>query len=110
MVTYISNSFSLGMIPGGGLLAVLPITGQDFCESLKEGISVVGHPATAQVLSTMCGQEVQVNRKAITLEKNDKVVVAQILTRLDEGKVLSADEVNELVKQGKMTFMEVTVL
>ncbi|MEM3356176.1 MAG: DUF1874 domain-containing protein [Metallosphaera sp.] len=110
MTTYISNSFSLGMIPSGGLLSVVPITKDDFCSAITDGKSIIGHPATAQVLTTMCGKEVKVNRQAVTLQKGDIVVVAQVLTRLDEGKVLSAEEVKQLVEQGKLTFMKVTLL
>lgn len=78
MHTYISNAFSLGMVPRE-LLSSVRVTP---CEPpyLVGAISIVGHADTAKVLN------VPFNRASVTLGVGDVLYVAQLRGgRLPEG-------------------------
>ena len=113
---YISNAFSismLGQVPQQGLtVRVRPIHAGDVEGLLKiqEWKSAVGHASTAAVLSTLLGVEIPPNRVSITLQAGDVLIVFQLGIRLEEGKILSSDEVAALVEEGKATFFLVEVL
>ncbi len=105
---YLANAFSLSMLPSGfsGELCVQRgLKLEDVKELLKDGFtSAVGHSATADVLTKLLGLTVQTNRAMVTLAPGDVVVVFQLGVRLQEGQVLSSEEVNALFKQGKASF------
>ena len=73
---YISNAFSLQMVPRH-LLASVQIAP---CERPDSGVSIVGHADTARVLG------VEFNRQSVTLQPGDTLFVAQLVGgRLPEG-------------------------
>jgi hypothetical protein len=88
MTTYISNAFSLGMLPAspeGLTLRVRPIILEEVLDLLEEGfVSAVGHTATAKVLNLLLGTEVPCNRISISLSKGDRLIVFQIKVRLED--------------------------
>ena len=114
MSLFLSNAFSLGMLqasPEGLTLKVRPVSLEEARSLLQGGFeSVVGHPATSQILTTLLGVEVPPRRVAITLKAGDQVLVFQLGVRLEEGKILSSEEVAALYNEGKATFMLVEVL
>ncbi|ASF46400.1 hypothetical protein CEK71_10115 [Methylovulum psychrotolerans] len=55
-------------------------------------ISAVGHTATAQFLSQLLGISISANRVQITLAPGDRALVLCLKTRLQEGRVLNAEE------------------
>ena len=69
----------------------------------------MGHESTAAILSLLTGVEIPVNRIAINLSKEDRLIVFQLGVRLPEGAVLTADEVLALYQEGKASFVEVVV-
>jgi len=113
---YLSNSFSLGMLnitsPEGLTLRVSPIDVGDVegLLMIHQWISAVGHESTAKIISLLTGVEIPVNRVAITLSPGDTVIVFQLKVRLDEGRILSEEEVKALYDQGKASFYTVVVL
>jgi len=112
---FLSNAFSiamLGQLPQQGrTVMVRPITLEEAKSLLQGGFeSAVGHPSTAQVLSTLLGLPVEANRVAITLSPGDRVVVFQLGIRLQEGQILSEEEVLSLYREGKASFFLVEVL
>ena len=99
---YIGNAFSLSMVDEG-ILKVKKISSEDAKklveEVRKEGkeiISCVGHQSTAQILSEILGTQIPMNRIAIKLDKGDQLLVLQLKTRLQEGKVLTKEEIENL--------------
>ena len=58
--------------------------------------SAVGHQGTADVLSAVLGVHVPFNRQAIVMQPGDKAVVFRLKTRLPEGVVLTAEELQQL--------------
>jgi hypothetical protein len=95
---YIANAFSLGMLPGEVYLRVKEIDAQTTSEILKsqQFISAIGHESTAKLLTALLGVEVPYNRIQVRLQKGDRLLVFQLLTRLEEGRVLDEDELRRL--------------
>ena len=112
--TYLSNAFSISMIsplpPTGRTVKVRPISLEEVKSLLQGGYtSAVGHPSTAEVLTTLLGVEVPPNRVSIALSPGDRVVVFQLAVRLAEGQVLSREEVLALYEGGQASFCLVEV-
>jgi len=112
---FIANAFSLNMLgalpPEGLTLTARPLSLEEARSLLQGGfISAVGHESTAKVITTLTGVEVPPNRVAITLSPGDRVVVFQLGIRLQEGQILSEEEVFALYNEGKASFALVEVL
>jgi hypothetical protein len=70
-----------------------------------EIVSAIGHQSTANVLSHLLEREIPANRISITLTPYDTLIVFQLLSRLEEGRILSEEE----IKQLKFKFFVVVV-
>ena len=112
MKLFLSNAFSLGMLPQEGLtLRVRPVSLEEVKNLLGEGfISAVGHSATAQLLTTLLGLTVEAQRVAIKMSRGDRLIVFQLGVRLEEGRILNEEEVRALYEQGLASFWLVEVL
>ena len=118
---YITNAFSVNMVPLTQAeewasvyikridveLARAIITGRK--NAGWNIVSAVGHAGTAQIMTQLLSFEVPVNRIAIKLNEGDEAIVFQVLERLPEGKVLSKDEIETLMKQGKIALFFVKI-
>jgi hypothetical protein len=97
---FIANAFSLSMLPSSKEvnLSVKEVPVEEVKKDLKDGsfISAVGHQSTAEILSTLLETNVPANRISVSLNKGDVLYVFQLLTRLQEGQILSADEIKNL--------------
>lgn len=99
MVVYLSNAFSLSMLETTPVsIDIVEVTTDEVkALLLEEGfISAVGHSSTAEIMSLKLGIEVPVNRVQVKLKKNDVIIVFQLLKRLEEGKVLSKEEIEKV--------------
>ena len=98
--TFLGNAFSLGMLPVNATeikLRVKIITLEDVKKLTENGFeSCIGHESTASILTELLGKEVRMNRIPITLEKGDIIIVFQIIGRLEEGKILTRNEIEKL--------------
>ena len=86
MTTYLSNAFSLNMLPRHGTLqiwryplaspahAVAELYGD---EPEEHWVSVVGHEDTAAVFASELGIEVACNRATVELRPGDRMIVGQ---------------------------------
>jgi len=97
-MVYVSNAFSLGMLTQStAQLIVREVNVDDVKEIMSDNFtSAVGHNSTASVISTLVGKVVEPNRINIKLEAGDVLLVFQLLKRLEEGQVLSQDEIMNL--------------
>jgi hypothetical protein len=75
-----------------------------------EVVSAVGHESTARILSAILGFEVPAQRLTITLTESDIAVAFALDYRLPEGKVLSKEELEQLVKENKVSFYIIEVV
>jgi len=106
MTVYISNAFSLSMLTGPTTVKVLEAPIEGVKDIIKDGfVSVVGHDATAKIISTQLGVQVPTNRISIQLKTGDVLVVFQLLKRLEEGKILSEDEMKQVAAKWYVCFV-----
>jgi len=62
----------------------------------KKFISAVGHTATAELLSKLLDIEIPTNRITVELHPGDEALCFGLRTRVQEGKVLSKEELEKL--------------
>ena len=96
---YVSNAFSLGMLQFSEVtLKVTEVSVQSVKELLQSQTftSAVGHQGTADIVTSLLNVAVPMNRVSIKLQKGDTLVVFQLLTRVEEGRVLSKEELEKL--------------
>lgn len=74
-----------------------PITVEEAKNLLQGGfVSAIGHTSTAELLSTLLGMTIPTNRVRIEMQPGDKALVFRLLERIEEGKVLSREEIEKL--------------
>ena len=73
------------------------IDGRDVNSFLEMGFtSAVGHQETADLLTSLLGIPVPMNRVAIKMADGDMAIVFRLKNRLPEGTVLSEEELSKL--------------
>ena len=89
MLKHVANAFSLQMVAASCKADIRKNVSLEEAKTLvreSDGwTSVVGHADTAAVISGLLGVDVAYNRVAVTLEKGDTILVAQVNGRLPEG-------------------------
>jgi len=58
--------------------------------------SAVGHASTAEIMSTLFGTEIPMNRIQALQKPSQLAIIFRLKTRPAEGKVYSADEIKKL--------------
>jgi len=113
---YLLNAFSLSMIPYQGWvhLYIKQVDAEEarriFEDAVlkdKEIISAIGHESSAKIMSELLGREVPARRIQVTLEDGDEALVLQLMIRPPEGKVLSYEELQQLLKEGKIKLFHI---
>jgi hypothetical protein len=86
---------------------------EEFCLKLElrledgELVNAIGHDGTIQLVNKLCGTNFEKNRVNIKMKKGDLALVISVNQRLEEGKVLNAEEMMKLMLEGKISFYEV---
>lgn len=93
---YLANAFSFSMLKLPAVIYVREISKEAIINMQDYITSVVGHEATANLLTKILGFEVKCNRVAVTLKKDDVVYVFQLLERLPEGQVLAEEQLKNM--------------
>jgi hypothetical protein len=100
MAKFIANAFSLSMLNmlnSEVNLVVREVTAEEVKKDLKDSFtSAVGHQSTSEILSALLEVDIPVNRISIGLSKGDVLYVFQLLVRLNEGQILSAEEIKSI--------------
>lgn len=98
----LANAFSINMLSGDALIRFEKLSEEQFAyqvNTLSQNCpitSAIGHPATAQLVSAVLGQEIAMNRIPVRLEPGIYLFVIQVQGRLPEGKVLSLEELRSV--------------
>lgn len=114
-VKYLVNAFSLNMLPVLDNITVTlhirKLTVNEFCEEIAnaEIVNAIGHASTVSVINTMCKTDLLPNRIEIKLGNGDELLIFQVRVRLPEGKVLTVDEVKQLLDQKQVELIKVKV-
>lgn len=92
----IANAFSLGMLAGAETAALAIQKLKPYlvrAKLLAYGVeSAIGHDATARMLTEVLATPIPMDRRQVTLEPGQSMIVAQLGARLPESAVLSRDE------------------
>jgi len=92
------NAFSINMLTGNSVVRFTQITTDQAKELLNDNVeSFIGHTDTANVLTTILGVPVTVNRASLIAQQGEQFIVAQFsgprlpegTTSLPEGAVLT---------------------
>jgi len=112
--TYLVNAFSLNMLKKFPTkVTVDKISQEEFCMKLEESfedesfINSIGHDSTVYLINKLCGTIITKNRIEVKLQKGDKALIIQPMQRLEEGKILSDEEITKMLEEGKIAFYEV---
>ena len=62
----------------------------------NEILSAVGHQSTADILTTLLGVQVPMNRIMFEQKQEQKALVFKLLGRPEEGKILTVEEIEEI--------------
>ena len=103
MRTVIGNAFSINMLKGDAVLRFTEINLETVIFLIQPDndpiYSIIGHQGTADLLTAKLGREIKFNRENYKKEKEDRIIVCLPTSRLEEGKVLSREELDKtLVK------------
>lgn len=95
MSLYILNS---SIMTSYGTWFYEPVTLDEVIADLAYGnfVSAIGHESTASFLSLLTGIEIPVNRIMVDMAKGDIAIVLKLKTRLEEGKVLTMEELKDI--------------
>ena len=62
----------------------------------NEILSAVGHQSTADILTTLLGTTIPMNRIMFEQQEGQKALVFKLLGRPEEGKILTQQEIEEI--------------
>ena len=81
-----------------GVYELQDITLEQARELVRENeiLSAVGHQSTADILTTLLGTEVPMNRILFEQETGQNALVFKLLGRPEEGKILTQQEIEEI--------------
>jgi len=105
---YLLNSIGISMIKDSVTLEFNKIGKEQFCKEIQNSTNAIGHESTVQLVNTLCNTSLKANRIMITLNPGDIAYIIGINTRLEEGKILTVNELNALYKENKIVFYMVT--
>lgn len=74
------------------------ITLQEAQQLVKDNdiLSAVGHQSTADILTTLLGTEIPMNRIMFEQQKGQKALIFKLLGRPEEGKILTTEEIEQI--------------
>jgi len=104
MNTYLGNAFSLQMLDTAVStdIRVTPVDASVVANA--NFTSVIGHPDTAVIVSSILGKDVACNRTSVSLTKGDTLFVAQVIGgRLPAGATTLPDGF-------RLAFLKVTII
>jgi len=107
-MVYLAAAFSLSMLTVEGEIkvSIQNITGRAVRRNLKDGFtSAVGHSSTAELLTVKLGIAVPSERINVALKKDDVLIVAQLKERLNEGEILTLEQ----LEKKEVTYLKVTL-
>ena len=81
-----------------GMFELKDISLQEAQQVVQENeiLSAVGHQSTADILTTLLGTEVPMNRIVFEQEQGQKALVFKLNGRPEEGKILTAEEIHQM--------------
>ena len=106
---YITNGFSPSMLKLPAAVEFKEVGKDEFCNATSKGVNAIGHAGTIDLINNLCGIALSVNRISITATVGDEIYIIMLTTRLEEGKVLNADEIQRIYNEGKVRLVKAKV-
>ena len=96
--TVLANAFSVNMLKHDGyyFFAKIDLEMAIYFVYNAEVFSIIGHQSTAYLLSAKLGIPVEANRINYVKQKGDRIIVCLPAQRLEEGKILTLEELNKI--------------
>ena len=85
------------------------ISKEEFCNAVSNAINAIGHESTVSLINTLCSTNIKVNRIAIKAKPGDQIYIFTVMVRLEEGKILSTQEIQQMYNEGKIKFVRARV-
>jgi len=111
---YLVNTFSIDMISNFPLGMVIDkIDKDEFCSDLRmsikydEFINAIEHESTVNLVNKLCETQLQKNSVEIKMTEGDGSLIIMVKQSLEEGRVLTDEEIMKMLKEGKIAFYEV---
>jgi len=105
MGLYLLNGFSPAMLDSV-LSAVYfnQIPDVMLCGELNsdELVNAIGHKSTMNLINQLCKTNLKENRIQVKLKDKDEAYIIVVTERLEEGKVLSDEEIKEMFEKDKI--------
>ena len=80
----------------------------DFCRIVRQDIdtglavSAIGHPAVAEMFSSLCGVDVKPNRIAVDFKPGDVSCGMTLTFRPEPGQEFTAEDMRKFLREGKV--------
>ena len=105
MGSYLLDEFSLAMLPSG-LSAVFfnQIPDVMLCGILNsdELINAIEHKSIVNLINQLCKSNLKENKTQVKLQNEDEAFIIVVTEPLEEGKVLSDEEIKQFLDEGKI--------
>ena len=105
MGSYLLNGFSPAMLASGNSVVFFnQIPDVMLCGVLNSDdlINAIGHKSTINLINQICHTNLKENRIQVMLQDGDEVFIVVVTERLEEGKVLSDEEIKQFLDQDKI--------
>ena len=106
---YVTNGFSPSMLKLPANVEFKEVDKEEFCGAVNRGVNAIGHAGTIDLVNNLCGIALSVNRISITAAVGDEIYIIMLATRLEEGKVLKAEEIQRMYNEGKVRLVKAKV-
>jgi len=110
MTTYLTNSFSPNMLKLPADVSFMQTNKNEFCEVIANGVfNAIGHQGTIDLVNILCNTKLDLNRVAIRAKTGDTIYILTLALRLEEGKLLTKEEIVKLYEEGKVMLLKAKV-
>ena len=112
---YLTNSFTPAMLMSmQSTVQFDEISKEEFCNAVSNdinanAINAIGHESTVSLINSICNTNLKVNRIAIKAKPGDQIYIFTVMVRLEEGKILSTQEIQQMYNEGKIKFVRARV-
>ena len=107
---YIANGFSPAMLSKPPAdVEFKEVDKDEFCEAVTKGINTIGHQGTIDLVNSLCGTNLKMNRISIRADIGDQIYIVLVTVRLEEGKVLSKEEITKMYEEGKVKLVKAKI-
>lgn len=107
---YLANAFFPSMVELPAFVEFKETTLEEFCQAVTVAQNAIGHKGTTDIINQLCGTSINTNRIQIRAKAGDELYIFTIGVRLEEGRVLSKEELEQLLKEGKIKFVRAKVI